>query len=164
MTEKAAQWVNFRRFSLVFLLFINRSPWKLVKMCILISLTNHITTTFLSDHFYIPKQANIWQKRLRPGSIFADLCSRCSKFLQFSLFLWRMQRTKNSWIWKMRQKKFRVKRFGDRWAVSAGLWLSWPDLVWIWPDSTLSRLKSFGHTQPIADPKLIFSIRITKPP
>ena len=23
---------------------------------------------------------------------------------------------------------------------------------------------SFGHTQPIADPKLIFSIRITKPP
>ena len=37
-----------------------RSPWKLVKMCILISLTNHITTTFWSDHFYIPKQANIW--------------------------------------------------------------------------------------------------------
>ena len=25
-------------------------------------------------------------------------------------------------------------------------------------------LLSFGHTQPIADPKLIFSIRITKPP
>ena len=60
VTKKAAQWVNFRRFSLVYLSFINRSPWKLVKMCILISLTNHITTTFWSDHFYIPKQANIW--------------------------------------------------------------------------------------------------------
>ena len=41
-------------------------------MCILISLTNHITTAFWSDHFYMPKQANIWQKRLRRGSIFAD--------------------------------------------------------------------------------------------
>ena len=72
VTEKAAQWVNFCRFLLVSLSFINRSPWKLVKMCILISLTNHIRTTFLSDHFYMPKQANIWQKRLRRGSIFAD--------------------------------------------------------------------------------------------
>ena len=72
MTEKAAQWVNFCRFSLVSLLFINRCPWKLVKMCILISLTNHITTTFWSHHFYMPEQANIWQKRLRRGSIFAD--------------------------------------------------------------------------------------------
>ena len=72
MTEKAAQWVNFCRFSLVSLSFINRSPSKLVKMCIFISLTNHITTTFWSDHFYMPTQANIWQKRLRWGSIFAD--------------------------------------------------------------------------------------------
>ena len=72
MTEKAAQWVNFRRFSLVSLSFINRIPWKLVKMCILISLTKHITTTFWSHHFYMPEQANIWQKRLRWGSIFAD--------------------------------------------------------------------------------------------
>ena len=72
MAEKAATRVNFRRFSLVSLSFINRSPWKLVKMCILISLTNHITTTFWSHHFYMPEQANIWQKRLRRGSIFAD--------------------------------------------------------------------------------------------
>ena len=50
-------------------------------MCILISLTNHITTTFWSDHFYIPKQANIWQKRLRQGSIFADFCLFLSHLL-----------------------------------------------------------------------------------
>ena len=72
MAEKAATRVNFRRFSLVSLSFINRIPWKLVKMCILISLTKHITTTFWSHHFYMPEQANIWQKRLRRGSIFAD--------------------------------------------------------------------------------------------
>ena len=63
---------NFRRFSLVFLSFINRSPWKLVNMCILISLTNHIYATFWSDPTYMPKQANIWQERLSQGSIFAD--------------------------------------------------------------------------------------------
>ena len=60
MAEKAETRVNFRRFLLVSLSFINRSPWKLVKMCILISLTNHISTTFWSDQFHIPKQANIW--------------------------------------------------------------------------------------------------------
>ena len=65
---------NFRRFSLVFLSFINRSPWKLVKMCILISLINHICATFWSDPTYMPKQANIWQKTLQRGLIFADFC------------------------------------------------------------------------------------------
>ena len=54
---------NFRRFSLVFLSFINRSTWKLVKMCILISLTNHITATFWSDPIYMPKQAKICENR-----------------------------------------------------------------------------------------------------
>ena len=54
---------NFRRFSLVFLSFIKRSPWKLVKMCILISLTNHITATFWSDPIYMPKQAKIYKNR-----------------------------------------------------------------------------------------------------
>ena len=65
---------NFCRFSLVFLSFMNRKPWKLVQMCILISLTNHIYATFWSDPTYMPKQANIWQERLSQGSIFADFC------------------------------------------------------------------------------------------
>ena len=63
MAEKAATRVNFCTFSLVPLSFINWSPWKLVKMCILISLTNHITATFLYDPFFMPKHANIWQQR-----------------------------------------------------------------------------------------------------
>ena len=56
-------------------------------MCILISLTNHITTAFWSDHFYMPKHANIWQKRLRRGSnvyldwLLADYQSYYCKFL-----------------------------------------------------------------------------------
>ena len=54
---------NFRRFSLDFLSFINRSPWKLVKMCILISLTNHVIATFWYNPIYMPKQAKIFENR-----------------------------------------------------------------------------------------------------
>ena len=81
MAEKAATRVNFCTFSLVPLSFINQSRWKLVKMCILISLTNHITATFLYDPFFMPKQANIWQQRQWRGSIFADFCLFLSHLL-----------------------------------------------------------------------------------
>ena len=81
MAEKAATRVNFCTFSLVPLSFINQSRWKLVKMCILISLTNHITATFWYDPFFMPKQANIWQQRQWRGSIFADFCLFLSHLL-----------------------------------------------------------------------------------
>ena len=64
MTEKASVRVNFHRVSHVYLSFINRSPWKLVKMCILISLTNHIAPTFWYDPIYMQKQANIKNRPL----------------------------------------------------------------------------------------------------